>query len=349
MPAATLSLRPATPADIPALSAVMDAAIGELQRGFLTPEQITASRLVMGLDRQLIEDGTYFVVVDGAGEVAGCGGWSRRRTLHGHDHSPGRDDAPLDPAHDGARVRAMYTAPAFARRGVGRMILAACERAAAGEGFRRMELSGTMAGQPLYEARGYVVTERSQETAGGVTFPLVRMGKSLAGLVTVSPATESDRALIDGLMQYYIYDFSEMEPAGSADFEVGADGRFAPYPYLSDYWRDADRHALMIRVGGAPAGFALVNAHSHRGGKVERNMGEFFVLRKHRGHGAAAQAVAQVLALLPGQWEVAVARRNTRALTFWPRAIEAACVSGLRVAEGDGEHWTGPIWSFRAS
>ncbi|MDB5429327.1 MAG: family N-acetyltransferase [Caulobacter sp.] len=348
MPASTLSLRSATSADIPALSAVMDAAIGELQRGFLTPEQIAASRKVMGLDRQLIEDGTYFVVQDGVGQVAGCGGWSRRRTLHGHDHTPGRDDAPLDPAHDGARVRAMYTAPAFARRGVGRMILAACERAAAGEGFRRMELSGTMAGQPLYEACGYRVTERSEETADGVSFPLARMGKPLTGLVTVSPAGEADRVLIEGLMQFYIYDFSEMEPAGSADFEVEADGQFAPYPYLPDYWRDADRHALVIRVGGAPAGFALVNGHSHHGGRVERNMGEFFVMRKHRGRGAAAEAVRQVLALLPGQWEVAVARRNTRALSFWPRAIEAAGVSGLAVAEGDGEHWTGPIWTFRA-
>ena len=101
-----LTLRLATPADIPALSALMDAAIGELQRGFLTEAQIAASRLTMGLDRQLIEDGTYFVVESPAGVPAGCGGWSRRNTLYGGDHSPGRNAALLDPATDAARVRA---------------------------------------------------------------------------------------------------------------------------------------------------------------------------------------------------------------------------------------------------
>ena len=117
--------RLATRADLPALTALMAAAIGELQRGFLSEDQIAASRAIMGLDTQLIDDGTYFVVLEGAA-VAGCGGWSRRATLYGGDHSPGRDAALLDPATDAARVRAMYTAPAFARRGVGRLILTLC-------------------------------------------------------------------------------------------------------------------------------------------------------------------------------------------------------------------------------
>ena len=104
------------------LAALMARAIGELQRGFLSPAEIEASRAVMGLDTQLIDDGTYFVVESG-GAVAGCGGWSRRATLFGGDHSAGRDAALLDPAKDAARVRAMYTAPEFARRGVGRLIL----------------------------------------------------------------------------------------------------------------------------------------------------------------------------------------------------------------------------------
>ena len=174
-----LRLRLATPADIPVLTELMAAAIGELQRGFLTPEQIEASRMIMGLDRQLIEDGTYFVVEDAGGRVAGSGGWSRRNTLYGGDHSPGRDAALLDPASDAARVRAMYTAPAFARRGVGRMILAACEAAAAEEGFRRVELAGTMSGQPLYAACGYQVIERFEDGRGGASVPLVRMGKAV--------------------------------------------------------------------------------------------------------------------------------------------------------------------------
>jgi GNAT superfamily N-acetyltransferase len=164
--------------DILALRALMDAAIGELQVGFLTPEQIAASRLVMGLDTQLLRDGTYFAV-EAEGALAGCGGWSRRATLFGGDHTAGREPALLDPAVDAARVRAMYTAPAFVRRGVGRLILSLCETAAAAEGFRRVELAATLAGEPLYLACGYHPIEPLSVEAGGTAVPLIRMGKSL--------------------------------------------------------------------------------------------------------------------------------------------------------------------------
>ena len=150
---APLTHRLATAADIPALAALMDAAIGELQKGFLSEAQITASRMIMGLDRQLIDDGTYFIV-ECDGRLAGSGGWSRRATLYGGSHTPGRDAALVDPAKDPARVRAMYTSPDFARRGVGRLILDLCEQAAKAEGFTRVELAGTMSGQPLYVACG---------------------------------------------------------------------------------------------------------------------------------------------------------------------------------------------------
>jgi GNAT superfamily N-acetyltransferase len=176
---AGLTSRLAGPEDIPALEAVMDAAIGELQQGFLTPAQIAASRTIMGLDRQLIADGTYFVI-EADGQVAGCGGWSRRATLYGGDHSPGRDAALLDPARDAARVRAMYTHPSFARRGVGRLILALCEGAARAEGFTRLELMGTLSGQPLYRSAGYEVIEEILDDRGGEPVPLARMGKSIA-------------------------------------------------------------------------------------------------------------------------------------------------------------------------
>jgi len=175
---APFSHRLATPADADRLAVLMDAAIGELQRGFLTPEQIAASRTIMGIDRQLIADRTYFIVEAGS-EIAGCGGWSRRATLYGGDHSPGRNAALLDPAVDAARVRAMYTSPAFARRGVGRLILSLCEAAARAEGFCRVELAGTMSGQPLYERCGYQVIEPILDDRGGVPVPLVRMGKAL--------------------------------------------------------------------------------------------------------------------------------------------------------------------------
>jgi GNAT superfamily N-acetyltransferase len=170
--------RLAVAADVPALTRLMEAAIGELLRGFLDPAQVAASRAIMGLDTQLIDDGTYFVVEAG-GRVAGCGGWSRRATLYGGDHSAGRDAALLDPGTEPAKVRAMYTHPDFARRGVGRLILALCEDAARDEGFRTLDLMGTMAGRPLYEAAGFRVVEEVSDAAGGVPVPLVRMRKSI--------------------------------------------------------------------------------------------------------------------------------------------------------------------------
>lgn len=170
--------RLATQKDMPRLERLMQASIRQLLPQFLPPEKVEASFAVMGLDTQLIEDGTYFVLeTDGA--IAGCGGWSRRATLFGHNHTAGRDARLLDPATDAARVRAMYTDPAFTRQGVGRRILALCEAAAMAEGFSRAELGATAGGAPLYRACGYIEIERLQvPTPGGVTVPITRMGKT---------------------------------------------------------------------------------------------------------------------------------------------------------------------------
>ena len=174
-----LTLRLAGASDAPALRVLMERAIRELQSAFLTPDEVAASFAIMGLDTQLIADRTYFVA-EAAERIAGCGGWSRRATLFGGDHSANRDAALLDPAREPARVRAMYTDPVFARRGVGRMILAACEAAAAAEGFRACELAATLAGEPLYLASGYSPIERFRTpTPAGIEVPLVRMGKRL--------------------------------------------------------------------------------------------------------------------------------------------------------------------------
>ena len=171
-----LQIRLAHLEDAAAMRAIMDDAIVELQRGVLTPEQIESSKAIMGIDTQLIEDGTYYVV-ELDGELAGCGGWSRRATLYGHDSTAGRDAHLLDPATEPARVRAMYTNPAFTRRGVGRLILETCERAAAAERFTRLSLMSTLAGLPLYASYGFVETERVQDDQGGAPVPLVLMEK----------------------------------------------------------------------------------------------------------------------------------------------------------------------------
>ncbi|WP_267433454.1 GNAT family N-acetyltransferase [Sphingomonas sp. GM_Shp_1] len=174
-----LTIRLATEADLGALRELMTLSIDHGQSAVLTPEQIVASRAVMGLDTQLVRDRTYFVVED-HGVPVGCGGWSRRATLYGGDHSTDlRDPALLDPAKDAARIRAMYTHPDHVRRGIGRIILDACEKAARGEGFTAVELMGTAGGVPLYAACGYEPIERADTEVEGVVVPLTRMRKRL--------------------------------------------------------------------------------------------------------------------------------------------------------------------------
>lgn len=174
------TIRIATMDDLPGIAAVMERAIAELQKPFLDAEQIAASRRSMGLDTQLVADGTYYCVeVDAA--LAGCGGWSKRATLYGGDHSAEtRDDRLLDPEAEPARVRAMYTDPDFTRRGIGRLILATCEDAASAAGFRRLEMMATAAGEPLYAACGYHVVRRvARMAADGVAVPGAVMAKDL--------------------------------------------------------------------------------------------------------------------------------------------------------------------------
>lgn len=157
----------------------MSVAIGQLLAPYLPPDEVTASFAIMGLDRQLIEDGTY-MVVECEKRIVASGGWSARATLFGGDHTQGRNAATLDPATEPARMRAMYTHPEYTRRGLGRFILAESERQARERGFRRATLVATMAGLPLYRACDYREVEHFREaTPTGVSVPLVRMEKPL--------------------------------------------------------------------------------------------------------------------------------------------------------------------------
>jgi GNAT superfamily N-acetyltransferase len=175
-----LTHRIARPEDLDGLREVMRRSIETLQDEFLGPEQVAASHKVMGLDAQLVVDGTYFIVESG-GRMAGCGGWSWRSTLYGGDESVvAREPRALDPATEPARIRAMYTDPDFARRGVGRLVLTLCEEAARRAGFRSATMMATMAGVPLYRACGYVEAEPPiNASINGVEVPLVRMEKRL--------------------------------------------------------------------------------------------------------------------------------------------------------------------------
>ena len=187
-----LSWRIAEEKDAPALKALMTLAIEELLKDFLSPEEVEASHASMGLDTQLLADGTYFMVM-ADGELAGCGGWGKRATLYGGDHTVGRSAALLDPATDAARIRAMYTHPKFARRGIGRLVLALGEAAAGQEGFKKLVLGATLGGEPLYRAYGFAEVERgSTGSPSGVRVPIITMEKPVdleSAELTIAMAT----------------------------------------------------------------------------------------------------------------------------------------------------------------
>ena len=168
----TLTHRIAQREDLEALKVLMDAAISENQKPYLDESQIASSRAIMGLDTQLIDDGTYFIV-EADGQLAGCGGWSRRATMYGGDQTPGRSAALLDPSKDAARIRAMYTHPNHTRKGIGRLIISLCEEAAKEEGFTKMELVATLSGEPLYRACGFEPYENIVDDRGGAGVPLL--------------------------------------------------------------------------------------------------------------------------------------------------------------------------------
>jgi GNAT superfamily N-acetyltransferase len=178
-------LRLATEEDIPALHVLIEASVRGLQAGDYTPAQIEgALGTVLGLDTQLIEDRTYFIAeVSEANSphrlLAGCGGWSKRRTLFGADRGPGRAPELLDPAQDAAKVRAIFVHPQFARRGLGSLILETVENAASEAGFQRFEMGSTLTGVPLYRLKGYVDVERiAVPLHNGEALPVVKMVKN---------------------------------------------------------------------------------------------------------------------------------------------------------------------------
>jgi GNAT superfamily N-acetyltransferase len=190
---ANIQLRLAVPEDVPVLRELIDASVRGLQTQDYTPAQIEgALKTVFGVDSQLIADGTYIVAqpepnaIERTGSkhaqtelmIVGCGGWSKRKTLYGSDHWTGREDALLDPLCDAAKIRAFFIHPAWARRGVGGMILQACEDAARAAGFARFEMGATLTGAKLFGVRGYVaVRPISIPLVNGESLPVIHMEK----------------------------------------------------------------------------------------------------------------------------------------------------------------------------
>jgi len=173
-------LRVATNEDVGAIRELIGASVRGLQAEDYSPAQREgALATVFTVDSRLIADGTYFVAMDDDGRLAGCGGWSYRKTLYGGDHqvekiAPER----LDPAVDAAKVRAIFVHPDFARMGVGSLILKAAEDAARAAGFRRFEMGSTLTGVALYTLKGYREMGRfNVPVGGGETIAVVRMMK----------------------------------------------------------------------------------------------------------------------------------------------------------------------------
>ena len=176
----TWPLRLAREADVSALEALIPLSVRALQSPYYSQAQMDAALgPVFGVDRQLIRDGTYFIA-EQDGAIVGCGGWSRRRSLYGGDSGREREDGLLDPPRDAARVRAFFVHPDWARRGIGRSIMVACEQAILESGFRTVDIVATLAGEPLYASFGYAVLERYEiAMVSGLSLPVVRMTKSM--------------------------------------------------------------------------------------------------------------------------------------------------------------------------
>jgi GNAT superfamily N-acetyltransferase len=178
-------IRPALPADVPVLRELIDSSVRQLQAQDYSREQIdSALRTVFGVDSQLIADGTYLLaetVPDPSRQttIVACGGWSKRKTLYGGDRWKNRQDDLLDPRIDAAKIRAFFVHPAWARRGIGTLVLDACENAARAAGFTRFEMGAMLTGVKLFQERGYAAVERIEvPLEGAITLPVIHMAKS---------------------------------------------------------------------------------------------------------------------------------------------------------------------------
>jgi GNAT superfamily N-acetyltransferase len=175
--------RVATPEDTPAIRNLIAASVRELQLEYSPAEREAALATVFTVDSRLIADGTYFIAYAEDGRLAGCGGWSKRKTLYGGDHQVETIEPELlDPATDSAKIRAIFVHPEFARQGLGSLILRMSEEAAKSEGFHRFEMGSTLAGVALYKLRGYRETARIEvPVSSGETIDVVRMVKDGMG------------------------------------------------------------------------------------------------------------------------------------------------------------------------
>ena len=140
---------------------------------------------------------------------------------------------------------------------------------------------------------------------------------------------ERDKPVLANVVQFYCYDMSPVRGV-----EIDEHGQF-PYRYVDHYFVETDRDVHFIRHDGALAGFVMTRELP----TTEREMAEFFVMRRHRRAGVGSDAAEQILSLHRSRWVVAFDDANEEAASFWPGVVSRVSSSQVeRQQVGPPEH-----------
>jgi len=183
-----INIRLADIKELKTLNEIITMSARDLSRDDYSEQEIkSAIQYVFGVDTELVNDKTYFVI-EKDGEIAGCGGWSKRKTLFGGNQFSGRGETTfLDPSKDAAKIRAFFIHPKFARQGLGSILLTHCEQEAMKNGFTQLEMMATLPGVKLYKTLSYKsVSDEVVMLPNKVPLKFVRMRKNLKELTFVN-------------------------------------------------------------------------------------------------------------------------------------------------------------------
>jgi predicted acetyltransferase len=149
---------------------------------------------------------------------------------------------------------------------------------------------------------------------------------------TLIQASKEHKIIIENLMQFYIYDFSEFVPN-----DVEDNGLFAPYPHLENYWEEKnDKFPYIIIKNDKYAGFVLVRRIQSEKGSYF-SIAEFFILKKYRLGGTGKSVAFQIFDLHRGHWEVFQRNTNKPAQIFWKKVIKEYSKGQFRERSEDGK------------
>ena len=330
-------LRTATITDIPALKELIRISVSVLSENYYSQSQISdALTHVFGVDTTLILDGTYFLVME-ADRIVGCGGWSKRQTLFGGDqirtartNSVEIDDL-LDPAVEAARIRAFYVHPQYARRGIGAMILRACEAAATAEGFARVELIATLPGEPLYSSLGYTnLAPFAIPLPSALPLAAFRMGKSLIHY-RIRELVRTDQPFLWEMLYQSLYVAPGVPP-----FKRDILNQPAIANYVNDWGRDGDAGFVAVESDNTPIGaiwLRMLGGDPKGFGYVDENTPELgmAVIPEWRKRGVGMSLLTRLIEVASRSHEqicLSVSAENPAIRLYQRRGFEALSESG---------------------